>query len=307
MSERAAIVAVDWGTTSFRAFLAGADGKVLERTSDAKGILSVTGGRFADVLKAAVAGWVAANPRIPVLMSGMIGSRQGWVEAPYVKCPADARALAGKLTKIDVDGLGTVALVPGLETRSADGAPDVIRGEETQVLGALEMSGAKDGLYVLPGTHSKWVTVKAGAIQSFKTYMTGEVFAALKGHTILGRLMTPRGGGGAGFAKGVAVGAAAGGPGELLNRVFSVRTLGLFGEVPPPELSDYLSGLLIGAELSSVGDRSRPFTIVAGAELSERYAKAASLLGLKAAEGPAESAVAGQLSIARAAGLMGRT
>jgi 2-dehydro-3-deoxygalactonokinase len=307
MADKPALVAVDWGTTSFRAYLAAADGAVLDRVADDKGILAVTAGRFADVLSKATAPWIAAHGSLPILMSGMIGSRQGWVEAPYVKCPADVKAIAQRLTKIEVDGLGAVALVPGLETRGPDGAPDVLRGEETQVFGVLQAPGARDGLYVLPGTHSKWVTVKGGAILGFRTYMTGEVFAVLRGHSILGRLMTPRGGGGPGFAKGLEAGRSSGLPGDLLSRLFSVRTLGLFGEVPPPELADYLSGLLIGAELTAgaAGGKSS-FTIVAGAELSDRYVRAAALLGLSATAASADSVVPGHLAIARTAGLMGR-
>lgn len=308
MADRPALVAVDWGTSSFRAYLATAEGTVLDHVSNAKGILAVQGGRFADVLHNAIGGWIAAHGRLPILMSGMIGSRQGWVEAPYVKCPADAKAIAAKLSTVEVDGLGAVALVPGLETRNADGAPDVMRGEECQVLGAIAALGLRDGLFVLPGTHSKWVTVSAGTITGFRTFMSGEVFAALKGHTILGRLMSPKDGQGQGFAKGVAAGSMAGTPGDLLNRLFAVRTLGLFGEVPPPELGNYLSGLLIGAELAAGAALAKGgFTIVAGADLSERYAKAAGLMGVKAAAAPADSVVPGHLAIARMAGLMGRT
>jgi len=308
MRDQPALVAVDWGTTSFRAYLAAADGAILDQVTNAKGILAVSGGRFADVLSEAALPWIKSHGKLPILMSGMIGSRQGWVEAPYVRCPADLKAITARLSKIDVDDLGPVALVPGLEARAADGSPDVLRGEETQVIGALATLGLRDGVFVLPGTHSKWITVKAGAITGFKTYMTGEVFAALKGHTILGRLMTPKGGNGAGLAKGLAAGSVAGSPGELLNRLFAVRTLGLFGEVPPPELSDYLSGLLIGAELAAGASGLKGgFTIVAGSDLSERYAKGAQLLGLKAAAAPADCVVTGHLAIARTAGLMGRT
>lgn len=308
MPDSPALVSIDWGTTSFRAYLADARGAVIDQAASDKGIMAVTGGRFVDVLTAAVKPWIDRHGRMPVVMSGMIGSRQGWVEAPYVKCPADVKALAGQLTTVDVEGVGRVALVPGLEARDTDGRPDVVRGEEAQVFGALAVMNVRDGLFVLPGTHSKWVSVKGGVITGFRTYMTGEVFAALRGHTILGRLMTPKGGGGPGFAKGLAAGAAAGAPGDLLHRIFSVRTLGLFGELPPPELADYLSGLLIGAELTAGSQAAKGgFTLIGGAELAERYARAAGLLGLKATAAPAGPVVSGHLAIARTAGLLGRS
>lgn len=300
------LIAVDWGTTSFRAYLAAADGSIVDRVATARGILSAERAEFPSLLKAAVAPWTARHGRLAILMSGMIGSRQGWVEAPYVRCPAGPGDLSSRLTAIAVDGLGTVHVVPGLDHRDTDGRPDVMRGEETQVFGAIAAGGGADGLFVLPGTHSKWVTVEAGAIRAFATYMTGEVFAALKDHTILGRLMEGASRGGQGFAQGVAVGAEPGlAAGELLHRLFSVRTLGLMDMLGAGELADYLSGLLIGAELSAAArGQGNRFTIIASDTLAERYETAAGLLGLAAARAPADCVVAGQLKIARAAGLL---
>src|SRR5262249_54043851 len=151
-----------------------------------------------------IGGWIASHGVVPIILSGMIGSRQGWREAPYARCPAGADDLVEALVRFEHDGLA-LALVPGLSAENT-GMPDVMRGEETQIFGALALSGRDDGLFLLPGTHSKWANVSARRIMSFRTFMTGEVFGALKDHTILGRLMhgdeDP-----AGFARGVGEGA----------------------------------------------------------------------------------------------------
>ena len=135
-----------------------------------------------------IGGWLSAGA-LPILMSGMIGARQGWVEAPYAQCPAGLQEIAAAIVTIETRTLGPLGLVPGVCAFDRDGAPDVMRGEETQILGALAATERTEGIFVLPGTHSKWARVEAGRIMSFSTYMTGEVFAALKDHTILGRLM----------------------------------------------------------------------------------------------------------------------
>ena len=143
-------------------------------------------------------------------------------------------------------------IVAGVECASAT-MRDVIRGEETQVFGALAALGAEGGRFLLPGTHSKWVVAEGEKIVSFSTYMTGEVYGAMRDHTILGRLMQEGGEAAAAFARGVKDGSRAGSPGALLNRLFGVRTAGLFGETSGGELADYLSGLLIGAEIADAG------------------------------------------------------
>ncbi|MEZ5843558.1 MAG: 2-dehydro-3-deoxygalactonokinase [Hyphomicrobiaceae bacterium] len=300
-AAEASLISVDWGTTSFRAYLVAASGEILERRESSAGILAVEGGDFAGTLRAAVADWIAVAPGAAIVMSGMIGSRQGWVEAPYVSTPADAAAIASASVMLTADGLTGIRLVPGLLTRAADGRPDVIRGEETQVIGAMRLLGVTDGLMVLPGTHAKWLTVVHGTLAGFETYMTGEVFAALKGHTILGRTMvagTEARSEGEAFADGVKLGAAAGHPGQLLNRIFSTRTRGLTGELEDAKAADYLSGLLIGAELAAATmGGARRFTIIASEALAARYRTAAALLGFKAEVAPADCVVAGHLEL----------
>ena len=297
-----ALIGVDWGTSAFRAFLLDPSGAVLDRRAGPHGILTVKGGDFAAVLREQVGAWLG-EARVPVIMSGMIGSRQGWLEAPYLTCPAGLADLAAGLVRVPFEA-AEVHLVPGLETAGAT-MRDVMRGEETQVFGALARLGASSGRFLLPGTHSKWVLVEAGQIASFSTYMTGEIFAAARDHTILGRLMQDGGGSEAIFLRGVREGAAAGTPGSLLNRLFGVRTAGLFGEIAAADLPDYLSGLLIGAEIGDAGRQTGPVHIIASDALAERYRAAAAELGIGAGIVPSDCILDGFGAIAGLAGLGG--
>ena len=299
----ARLIGLDWGTSSCRAYLIGADGVVLERLVDGPGILKVDDGHFGPWLDSMIGGWIAAHGVLPVMLSGMIGSRQGWREAPYATCPAGAEDLVSALVRFEHDGLA-VALVPGLSTEN-DGMPDVMRGEETQIFGALSLAGREDGLFLLPGTHSKWARVSRGRIESFRTFMTGEVFGALKDHTILGRLMENAPADAAGFARGVTEGAALGSAGALLNRMFATRTYGLMGRMRGAALSDYLSGLLIGAEIAEATHQSQAtVTIIASAALAQRYTDALRLLGHGGTLAPPDCVAAGHWRIAHAAGLL---
>jgi 2-dehydro-3-deoxygalactonokinase len=195
-----------------------------------------------------------------------------------------------------------ISLVPGLSTDN-DGMPDVMRGEETQIFGALALAGRDEGLFLLPGTHSKWAQVTNSRIVSFRTFMTGEVFGALKDHTILGRLMN-EGSDAEGFARGVREGAALGSAGALLNRMFATRTYGLMDKLTGAALADYLSGLLIGAEVAEATRQTRSaVTIIASRTLAQRYTDALGLLGHQSALAPDDCVAAGHWHIARAAGL----
>jgi 2-dehydro-3-deoxygalactonokinase len=287
------LIGVDWGTTACRAYLIGADGAVLARIAEGPGILRVENGAFGAALRAMIDPWIAAHRALPILLSGMIGSRQGWVEVPYVACPAGSGELVAGLGRIDAPGFGPIAVVPGMTTTNGD-MPDVMRGEETQVLGALASSGRADGLFLLPGTHSKWVEVVGGRIVAFRTFMTGEVFAALKDHTILGRLMQAGEGDADGFARGLAEGAALGSAGALLNRLFAARTYGLTDRLPGTALADFLSGLLIGAEIAAaMAGRDDMVTVVANPGLAVRYADALRRLGHAFAMAPDDCVAAG--------------
>ena len=192
-----AFIALDWGTSSFRAYLLNKDGTVQETVTAPHGILAVKDGAFDAALESHIGKW---DVKLPIMASGMITSRQGWVELPYVACPAGLQAIAAAVHLHTSKQGRKIYFVPGISTRGLDGAPDVIRGEETQVFGATE-GGSEH--FVTPGTHSKWITVKDQEITGFSSYMTGEVFALLKTHSILGKLMTGEMASASAFERGV--------------------------------------------------------------------------------------------------------
>jgi 2-dehydro-3-deoxygalactonokinase len=265
------IIAADWGTTNLRAFRFDRDGRVVDRRTAELGILRVADGRFAKALDNMLGDWLTARPAATVLLSGMIGSRQGWREAPYVDCPAGVDELAAEAVSLEDRA---VWFVPGLAARDAAGTPDVMRGEETQILGALDTGGCGRRLFCLPGTHAKWALVEDGRILGFRTAMTGEVFAVLARHSILGRLMQGDAFDAAGFARGLD---RADQPGGLLHHLFGVRSLGLLDEVAPTALRSYLSGLLIGHDVRhglAAADGAAPVTLVGEPALNDLYATA---------------------------------
>jgi len=247
-----ALIALDWGTSSLRGYLLGKDGEILESRHADRGILKVANRAFAQTYLEFCADWLEQYRDLPAIASGMIGSKQGWMEAPYVAAPASLRQMSAALTGVEVPGHSPLQIVPGVSCRDPQGVPDVMRGEETQLFGALAGGSGGTRSFVLPGTHSKWAVTGNSGIQRFSTFMTGEVFAVLKAHSILGRLMPETSVVAAddGFRRG-ADAALRGGGGGLLKRLFSARTLGLFNEVPETELASYLSGLLIGEEVSA--------------------------------------------------------
>lgn len=261
------LVAVDWGTTSLRAALLQAGQVVAERES-AQGILAVPAGGFPQVLQALCSDWLAL-PQALCLISGMAGSAQGWALAPYCPCPAGFADIARHLHWLEP---GRIALVPGLSCEHAH-APDVMRGEEVQIMGALALSGRRSARMVLPGTHSKWVQVEDAQVRSFQTFMTGEVFAALRSHTILARTL-PEVTASAeldatAFSQAVAQSLQAG---NLLHQVFGTRTLALMNRASPQALLSHLSGLLIGEELRAQAfEKGEEVLIIGSPALQQRY------------------------------------
>ena len=275
-SDRAAprLIALDWGTTSLRAYLLGDGGVVLDRRSEPLGILQLPGRDFAAAFRTVTRAWREAHRDLPAIASGMIGSAHGWIEAPYVDVPADLDAVVHMLAIEPHSGL---RVVPGLAQRGT--APDVMRGEETQLFGAMTCSPAlaRSGRVVLPGTHSKWARVAGGRVEGFTTYMTGELFAVLRGHSILGRLADATSAAartrGPAFQRGVR--AAREATEGLAGVLFSTRSAVLVGDLPAAESVDYLSGLLIGDEVrSGLASGERPRAIVGEPALCERYVAA---------------------------------
>jgi 2-dehydro-3-deoxygalactonokinase len=269
------LIAIDWGTSSLRAARLGAQGQVLEERASAQGILAVPPDGFSAVFDALCAGWLQGDTL--ALMSGMVGSRQGWLEAPYCECPAGFDEVACRLTWLRP---GQLAIVPGLRCEH-DGVPDVMRGEEVQVFGALQQLGLDDAMLVLPGTHSKWVTVRARRIEQFCTYMTGEFYALLRQHSILSRTLPADEGPLQEDAFDQGVDQALHGP-SLLATAFSTRTLALFERLAPQALPSYLSGLVIGEELRAQAPGSGPDVVMGGPALASRYERALARGGVAA-------------------------
>jgi 2-dehydro-3-deoxygalactonokinase len=284
------MIGVDWGTSSFRAFLLGADGAVRDRRAAALGILHVEAGRFAEVLASQIGPWLEVG-ETRVLLAGMVGCRQGWVEAPYLPCPAGAADLARALVPVPF-AAAEAKLVPGLSDTDAAGVPEVMRGEETQLVGVLAEFGG-DGLACLPGSHSKWARLAQGHIAGYATHLTGEAFAALRGHTILGRMMRAGPTDLAAFDRGVARSAD---PGGLLHHLFGVRTLGLAGRLADAESASYLSGLLIGHEVRaalSAASQAPAVQLIGAAELCALYARAIAAAGGRAVRQDPDAAARG--------------
>ncbi len=296
------LIAVDWGTSALRAARLGEAGELLEERSAPRGILSVAKGEFPSVLRALCADWLEA-PGAFCLISGMAGSKQGWVEAPYCQCPAGLQEVAARI--IDIEP-GRIALVPGLSAESSHSAnsadlppvPDVMRGEEVQIFGAMALTHLQDGLFVLPGTHSKWAHVQDGRVTGFQTFMTGEFYALLARQSILARTLEAD----AplhekAFLQGVARADEAGG---LLHHAFGARTLALFERASAAELASTLSGLLIGEELRSAAVETGARVVVIGAPaLTQRYRLALSSRGAQVTALGAEAGWAGLHALAQ--------
>jgi 2-dehydro-3-deoxygalactonokinase len=238
--------------------------------------MSIAGSDFETPLAEILADWNEAPDR-EILMSGMVGSRQGWIEVPYVPCPAGLSDLAAGLRPAPTSSDRQVRICPGIMCRDRDGVPDVLRGEEVQIFGALAISTRSTATICLPGTHSKHALVHDNTITGFTTHMTGEVFAVLREHSILGRLMAPRRTDLDAFDDGVRRARQQGG---LLHHIFAVRTRMLMSEMHGASLADYLSGILIGHELSSA-DLSGPVLVVGALELGALYQRALGHAGIE--------------------------
>lgn len=272
------MIVVDWGTTHLRAYRLTASGEIEARKSLPKGIMSVEPGAFAAALEEVLDDWPELSDD-PIMMSGMIGSRQGWFEVPYVECPAGLQELAAGVKPVPWTRVRTVFICPGLVCRDAEGVPDVMRGEEVQIIGALSsIIGMESVTICLPGTHSKHVLVRNRRIERFLTHMTGEIFGLLRDHSILGRLGTERRSNLDAFDDGLRRAQRASG---LLHHVFGVRTRILMNELEAASLTDYLSGILIGHELIS-SPLQPPILIIGDPTLCALYERAMAGFGVDA-------------------------
>jgi len=320
----AAMLALDWGTSSLRGARLDAQGRVLEERSFPRGIMTVSAGGFPEVFETCFGDWVRSGAQA-CLISGMAGSKQGWVEAPYCPCPAGFADVAAKLqwvtgttgpggspsrgkdAGIPSRGLAEpgpgatslpTAIVPGLSCEhpcslpALATVPDVMRGEEVQILGAMHLGGWRDGLCILPGTHSKWAWIRDSRVTTFTSYMTGEFYALLSRQSLLARTVDAD----APFdADAFVIGLARARQGHnLLHNAFSARTLSLFGRMQAAALASYLSGLVIGEEIRAQDVRSAArITLIGTQSLTARYALAFDALGIPTQQMGAEATWAG--------------
>ena len=277
-----AFLACDWGTTQVRAWRIEADGAIAAARTFPLGVSRLQPGEAAARFRGEVRPALGADA-LPAILCGMIGSNLGWTPVPYLDCPAGGAALGAALHPAPGDNAAWI--VPGLRGPGPTAAPDVMRGEETQVLGWLARDPKRlNGQHVLclPGTHAKWVLVEDGRIVRFVTAMTGELFDLLSRHSVL-RAEGPADDAAA-FANGIA---AAGDGGGLAARLFSARSRVVGAGAPAAETASYLSGLLIGAEIASAPallniQQEAPVNLIGEPALCQWYTKAFEFLGLTA-------------------------
>ena len=305
------LLALDWGTSSLRAALMTADGHTIATANSSDGLLAVPDRQFEQTLQALCGPWLGQFPDMPILAAGMIGSRQGWYEAPYVQCPAGFDEMASGLVWPEPGR--PLGFVPGLLTSDAAGSPDVLRGEEVQIFGTLDALGLDHGVFVLPGTHCKWAIVENRRVMGFHTFMTGELYALLRHRSILSRLMPAEEDSAhewPAHRESFLAGCRTATDGALLHSLFSIRARGLFDQLPPSDQPAFLSGLLVGEEireaLALLGTalRTTSVCLVGNDILSAHYAVALQDVGIDTMTGPADASFHGLFAIARRRGLL---
>lgn len=279
MTPSPPLIAVDWGSTHFRAKLV-VDGVVAASTSSPDGIRHREGRDCDEILALHCAAWKHTHPNARVLMSGMIGAREGWVEAPYVAAPCSIAGLAAAAVAVPSPTFGEVLIVPGVRSDDPDNTTtDVMRGEETQIAGLLGSLPREGAVVCLPGTHSKWVVCQDGAIRGFRTWLTGEAYERLTHGSLISGDGTPADPGSVAFTKGLE---ASGSPGGLLHQLFLGRTLMLTERLAPSEVRSFISGLLVGHELREALDFAAdlPVHLVGASPAAAATGSALGLLGI---------------------------
>jgi 2-dehydro-3-deoxygalactonokinase len=311
------VIGLDWGTSSCRAYLLGDTGVILARRQGPVDFGPVSPGRGGDpaafdrAFEAFCGSWLDTWPGLPVIACGMVGSRRGWVEAPYRELPADLMDPALPCARVRTRRGAELNVIPGLIDTS--GLRGVMRGEETQLVGLLGagLSAGEEDV-VLPGTHSKWVRLEGTVVTRFTTYLTGELYALLSRHSILADLIRPAARPQwAAFDRGVDTAAEAVSTRTgLLGVLFSARALPLTGAMAETDVAAYLSGLVIGEELASaraawVRGAGRHLWSLADQDLSARYSRAALRLGWQTVHVIEDAAARGLWGTAQATGLIG--
>jgi 2-dehydro-3-deoxygalactonokinase len=264
-------IAIDWGSTNLRAWHY-QDGVCIDERRSEAGVTRLGDRTPADVFASVTDGWPVNE--VPVVMAGMVGSNAGWLSVPYLSCPVSLGEIASRLTRVE----DKAWIVPGLSVERDDNY-NVMRGEETQLLGAIELQPAS--LYVMPGTHAKWVQVEQDRVQDFRTVMTGELHHLLLRQSLIGAGLPEQEENAAAFREGVQVGSH---DSSILSRLFEVRASHVLGARDRRQISDFLSGLLIGHEVALMTQHadigSQPITIIAGSALAQRYQQALQFIGV---------------------------
>ncbi len=273
------LLALDWGSTHLRATLL-RDGETVDAVRSADGVRNLRGRRCEEILAELCGAWAAAHPGLAAVASGMVGAREGWREAPYVSAPCGLSEIAAAAVPVPAGIFGRVWIVPGVQVQeTADGTLDVIRGEETEILGLLDRIPPDGAVLCLPGTHSKWALCRDGRIVSFRTWLTGEAYERLTVDSLLSGDGSPADPGSEAFALGFD---AAGAEGGLLHQLFLARTAMLGGRLRPDGVRGFVSGLLVAHELRGalgrigdlplflVGDTPAAGALARGLQLSGR-------------------------------------
>ncbi|RYG92668.1 2-dehydro-3-deoxygalactonokinase [Loktanella sp. IMCC34160] len=282
MTARPDWIAIDWGTTNLRIWAMSGD-TVLDRRESTDGMGTLARDQFEPALLRLAGDWTESADL--AVACGMVGSRQGWVEAPYVSVPCTPGQATPVIAPMTTDGL-TVHVIPGISQTTP---ADVMRGEETQIAGYLALNPDFDGVICLPGTHTKWAHVSAGELVSFQTFMTGDLFSAIGGHTVLRHSVQSDDWDSAAFDAGLTAGMER--PERIAARLFSLRAEGLLTGLPAAAARAHLSGLLIGAELIA----ARPYwlgqnvAIVGDGQLGALYQNALSRQGVSASQTSVEN------------------
>ena len=273
-------IAIDWGSTHLRAWLY-RDGQCVDNLHQSCGVSRLVDQTPREVFKQYIEPWRQQAP-LPVVMAGMIGSDAGWQSVPYLPCPVSLHQLSAQLVEVAQQ----VWIVPGLKVQR-EAQCNVMRGEETQLLGAMQL--AADSCYVMPGTHSKWVRTASGAVSGFSTIMTGELHHLLMNHSLLGKGLPEQHDDDAAFDRGLQCGLDS--P-SLVTKLFEARARRVLGELPPESVSDWLSGLLIGAEVAGMSSEQpiERVTLVGSELLCQRYQRALAKAGIEAGEISGDSA-----------------
>ena len=280
MASKNFIVA-DWGSTNIRAFLY-LDGKQVEIKKSHEGVTTVRGKDCEGAFDRLTAEWFQKYGPMPTIMAGMVGSINGWTDAAYLDCPVDLGELSSQLTEVHHSKGYKIRIVPGICVRDKDNW-NVIRGEETQLAGAFKLSPSK--VYIMPGTHCKWVLADGSRVNSFRTAMTGEMHSIMMKYSLVGLGAGEQEDSEPDFMAGLERGYT---ENNIVPRLFEIRGANILGGIKPCHVGEFLSGLLIGAEVASMQKifkftkEDSPLTVIANDFFYARYEKALKLAGLEA-------------------------